>query len=288
MFVKQDKNKVKRSLRIVSASFSFGYVEAYKALRTNLNYMLKTEGHNKVIMVTSSVPAEGKSNVSINLAITLAEDNKRVILLDCDLRKGTLHRYLRIPRQLAGITTYLAGDVELPDAIQHFSDLGIDVMTAGIVPPNPSELLGCEKMGKLLNELTQHYDYVLCDTPPVNAVSDTSVLSKYADGAILVVSHNKVTRDNVLAAKAQLDASDTTIFGVVLNMYDAKQTGTDNTKYYSYYNYNYQYGNYSYGEKGTAAHAASAKTAHSAPQHSSIGSAGATVYDGRKIQRSGK
>ena len=211
---KRNKSGTKRSLRIVSASSSFGYIEAYKALRTNLSYVMEAGGqHSKIVMVTSSVPAEGKSNVSINLAVTLAEEHKRVILLDCDLRKGTLHRYLRIPRHVSGIT----------------------------------ELLGSENMGKMLSCLSLRYDYVICDTPPVNAVTDTTVLSRYADGAVLVVSHNKVTRENVLAAKEQLEKNNTQIFGVILNMYDAKKTGTDNTKYYSYYNYNYQYGNYNYG-----------------------------------------
>lgn len=245
---KKNKSGTKRSLRIVSASSSFGYIEAYKALRTNLSYVMEAGGqHSKIVMVTSSVPVEGKSNVSINLAVTLAEEHKRVILLDCDLRKGTLHRYLRIPRHVSGITELLGDEIELDDAIQHFNDLGIDVMTSGMVPPNPSELLGSEKMGKMLSCLSLRYDYVICDTPPVNAVTDTTVLSRYADGAVLVVSHNKVTRENVLAAKEQLEKNNTQIFGVILNMYDAKKTGTDNTKYYSYYNYNYQYGNYNYG-----------------------------------------
>ena len=243
-----NKSGTKRSLRIVSASSSFGYIEAYKALRTNLSYVMEAGGqHSKIVMITSSVPVEGKSNVSINLAVTLAEEHKKVILLDCDLRKGTLHRYLRIPRHVAGITEFLGEEAELKDVILRFNDLGIDVMTAGMVPPNPSELLGSEKMGKLLTALSKEYDYVLCDTPPVNAVTDTTVLSRYADGAVLVVSHNKVTRENVLAAKEQLEKNSTQIFGVVLNMYDAKKTGTDNSKYYSYYNYNYQYGSYNYG-----------------------------------------
>ncbi|MBS6395791.1 MAG: CpsD/CapB family tyrosine-protein kinase [Clostridiales bacterium] len=235
----QDIQQNKRTLRVVSANSSFGYTESYKALRTNLNYVLDTGAHERVLMVTSSVPAEGKSNVAVNLAVTLAQDNKKVILLDCDLRKGTLHRYLRIPRNQKGITDVINGQAELEDTIVKFSDIGISVLTAGIVPPNPTELLGSSKMGYLLSHLSSIYDYVICDTPPVNAVTDTSVLSKYTDGAILVVSHDQVSRKNVLAAKKQLESMNVNIFGVVLNMYNVKKTGADSRDYYAYYNCDY-------------------------------------------------
>lgn len=236
----------KRSFHIVADSASFAYVESYKALRTNLNYVLQMDGHSKTVMITSSIPSEGKSNVAVNLAVTLAEDGKRVILLDCDFRKGILHRFLQIPRQIPGITSVLCGEAFLKDTILHFDELGFDVITSGTIPPNPTELLGSEKMGRLLSQLAQQYDYVLCDTPPVNALTDTSVLSKYVDGAILVVSHNQVTRENVLAAKEQLENTDTKIFGVVLNMFDPRRTGMDYTQNYAYYNYNYQYGSFTY------------------------------------------
>lgn len=235
-----------RTLRLISQSKSFAYVEAYKALRTNLDYMAQANGSNaKVIMVTSSTPAEGKSNVSINLAISLGQSGKKVILLDCDLRKGTIHRYLRIS-SLPGITSCLSGEVSLAEAIHHFKDIGIDVMTTGMIPGNPSELLGSDRMGKMLHALAGEYDYVICDTPPVNAVSDAAALSRYVDGAVLVVSHNQVSRETALAAKAQLDNNNVPIFGTVLNMYDAKKVNAD-SKTYSYYNYG-SYGDYGYSD----------------------------------------
>lgn len=240
-----------RSLRLVSQSKSFAYVEAYKALRTNLDYMASANGgKSKVIMITSSTPAEGKSNVAINLAISLGESGKRVILLDCDLRKGTVHRYLRIS-SMPGITTCLSGEVALSEAVHHFKDLGIDVMTSGAVPSNPSELLGSDRMGKMLQVLAGQYDYVICDTPPVNAVSDATALSRYVDGAVLVVSHNLVSRDTVLAAKAQLDNNNVPILGAILNLYDAKKAGSDGNKVYSYYNYGYGYGTAPSGKKSS-------------------------------------
>lgn len=230
--------KVQRKLTLLNEKSSFGYVEAYKSLRTNMTYLLKpkADGSGQIIMVTSSTPGEGKSNVSVNLAVTLGQDNKRVILLDCDLRKGTLHRYLNVPALSAGITAVLNKESELSGAIKRMS-LGFDFIPVGTIPNNPSELIGSSRMNALLRVLSKNYDYVICDTAPVNAVSDTSILCRYMDGTILVVSHNDVSKNTVLAAKEQLENSGANILGAVLNRYDAKQTGSDAAGYYSYYNY---------------------------------------------------
>lgn len=230
----------KRTLRLVTQSRSFAYVEAYKALRTNLDYVAANGSGAKIIMITSSMPSEGKSNVAVNLAVSLAQDDKKVILLDCDLRKGTLHRYLRLSRQSAGLASLLTGEVELNEAIHRFKDLKIDVLTAGYVPSNPSELLGSGAMGSLLRTLGANYDYVICDTAPINVVSDAAALGRYADGAVLVVSHNLVTRESALAAKMALENANVPILGAVLNQYDAKKTG--GSKAYTYYNYGDDYG----------------------------------------------
>lgn len=242
---KNGQDVFKRTLRLTSQSKSFAYVEAYKALRTNLEYVSQAHGGStKVIMVTSSTPSEGKSNVAVNLAVSLAAGGKKAVLLDCDLRKGTIHRYLHIT-SLPGITTCLSGEVALSETIRHFTELGIDVITAGSIPANPSELLGSDRMGKVLRALANEYDYVICDTPPVNAVADAAALSRYVDGAVLVVSHNQVTRETALAAKRQLENSNVPILGAVLNMYDVKKSGGD-SKTYTYYNYS-SYG-YGYGD----------------------------------------
>lgn len=238
-----NKKHTERKLTVLSEKSSFGYVEAFKALRTNMTYLLGDTGRGHVIMITSSIPGEGKSNISVNLAITLAQDNKKVILIDCDLRKGTLHRYLNVPPTAAGLSSVLAGESEIADTVYKLS-YGFYFMPVGALPANPSELIGSRNMSKLLSELSKKYDYVICDTAPVNAVSDTSILCRYVDGVVFVVSHNDVTRNTVLAAKEQLEASNANILGVVLNKYDAKATGTDTVNYYSYYNYS----NYGYGE----------------------------------------
>lgn len=239
-----NRKKTERKLTVLSAKSSFGYVEAFKALRTNMTYLLEDNGRGHVIMITSSIPGEGKSNVSVNLAITLAQDNKKVILIDCDMRKGTLHRYLNVPPTAAGLSSILTGEASLSETVYKLS-YGFNFMPVGALPNNPSELIGSRNMSKLLSELSKQYDYVLCDTAPVNAVADTSILCRYVDGVALVVSHNEVTRNTVLAAKEQLENANANILGVILNKYDAKSAGSEASGYYSYYNYN----NYGYGEK---------------------------------------
>ena len=245
------RRKRNRELRIISDSTSFGFREAYRALRTNLNYVMESGKIGHVIMVTSSVPAEAKSNIAANICVSMALEKKKTLLVDCDLRKGTLHRYLGISRRQSGLVEYLSGvESDWHKCIVHLDEYGIDFMPSGMIVDNSTELLADPSTGRLFNELAGAYDIVICDTPPVNAVADTSVLSRYTDGAILVVSHNQVTKDNVRAAKAQLEASNTNILGVVLSMFDATKTGMDNTKQYSYYNYNYS-GGYGYNNEST-------------------------------------
>lgn len=246
---KRRRESTNRSLRIVNVSESFTYVEAYKALRTNLEYVSGKDTPMKVIMVTSSIPAEGKSNVSINLAISLAEEGKRVIVIDCDLRKGTLHRYMKLPRAAAGLSSVLEGTEKLENVVYAFRDLRISVLPVGSLPAKPTELLSSRAMANLIDRLTKLYDYVILDTPPVNVVTDAAIISRYADGAVLVVSHNYVKRSDVMAAKAQLASTGVNLLGVVLNMYDHRKVGPTAETAYSHYNYSdYDYG-YGYGSR---------------------------------------
>lgn len=237
------RKKTERRLNILSDQSSFGYVEAFKALRTNISYLTASDtGRGQILMITSSIPGEGKSNVSVNLSVTFAQDNKKVILLDCDMRKGTLHRYLKVSPTALGLSSVLSGEIKLSEAIYRLPQ-GFSFIPVGVLPDNPSELIGGRNMSRLLNELSKVYDYVICDTAPVNAVSDTSALCRFVDGTILVVSHNDVSRNTVLSAKEQLEASNANILGVILNKYDAKSSGADYSNYYSY-----SYNNYGYGE----------------------------------------
>lgn len=232
----RDKNG-RRTLQLVSANAPFQYVEAYKTLRTNLNFVT-LNSKNRVIVITSSIPSEGKSNVGINLAVTLAEAGKKVLIIDCDLRKPVLHKYLRITRRALGLTNILSGEVEPNEAIVYFNDLDFDVITAGVVPPNPAELLGSERMEKLLKKLREQYDYILLDTPPASVVTDAAVLGSMADGVIMVIKHKGVNVETAQLAKRNLETAKVNILGAVLTNYDLKNTAKDSGYSYSYeYNY---------------------------------------------------
>ena len=231
-----DENK----LEIVSDKSPFAYVEAYKTLRTNMNFIFRNNKYKKLV-VTSSIPGEGKSSVSINLARVLAENGTRVILIDCDMRKPMLHKYLRAQRfRTRGLSTVLSGISTLEDSVATFSDLQFDLMTAGPIPPNPTELLASEEMEHLLDLLAKQYDYVICDTPPVSVVTDAAILSQYNAGVILVVRQKYATFKQAKKAKQNLENVHADILGCVLNQYDVSKNVKE-TKQSSYYYYNYDY-----------------------------------------------
>lgn len=233
-----DENK----LEIVSDKSPFAYVEAYKTLRTNMNFIFRNNKYKKLV-VTSSIPGEGKSSVSINLARVLAENGTRVILIDCDMRKPMLHKYLRAQRfRTRGLSTVLSGISTLEDSVATFSDLQFDLMTAGPIPPNPTELLASEEMEHLLDLLAKQYDYVICDTPPVSVVTDAAILSQYNAGVILVVRQKYATFKQAKKAKQNLENVHADILGCVLNQYDVSKNVKE-TKQSNYYYYNYDYSN---------------------------------------------
>ena len=235
---KRDKTKRRSSADFMIASGNdvpFNYVESFKSLRTNLNFIAATEKLNTFIL-TSAIPGEGKSNTAINLAITLAEDSKSVVVVDCDLRKPSLTRYLKLGRNFKGVTDILTGNVTVEEALIQFEDLGIHVLTAGAVPPNPSEMLSAEPMQKLVEDLKAAFDYVILDTPPVSVVTDAAILGRYADGALLCVRSDFAPKETVQLAKERLTAVGVRILGVVLTGFDAK-----NDHKSSAYSYTYEY-----------------------------------------------
>lgn len=222
-----------RKLLLVGSSAPFQYVEAYKSLRTNLSFLSGTS-QCKVIMITSSVPEEGKSNVAINLSMTLAEDGKRVLLMDCDLRKGSLSRYLNVKRSHPGISNVVAGQCGLGEALVSVNGAQFTLLPVGPIPPNPAEMLATDKMASLLKAVREAFDYVIVDTPPVSVVTDAAVLSRLVDGAVLVVRPGVTTIQGAQLSKKNLEAVDAHILGVILNGYNAKQTGKKDGYYYSY------------------------------------------------------
>ncbi|MEE3311373.1 MAG: CpsD/CapB family tyrosine-protein kinase [Acutalibacteraceae bacterium] len=235
---KRDKSKHRSSADFMISSGNdvpFNYVESFKSLRTNLNFIAATEKLNTFIL-TSAIPGEGKSNTAINLAITLAEDSKSVVVVDCDLRKPSLNRYLKLGRNFKGVTDILTGNATVEEALIQFEDLGIHVLTAGAVPPNPSEMLSAEPMQKLVEDLKGAFDYVILDTPPVSVVTDAAILGRYADGALLCVRSDYAPKETVQLAKERLTAVGVRILGVVLTGFDAK-----NDHKSSAYSYTYEY-----------------------------------------------
>lgn len=241
MSAKSSKNRAShRRLFLVGKDAPFQFVEAYKSLRTNLEFLSATS-NCKTILITSSVPEEGKSNVAINLAMTLAASNKRVILVDCDMRKSAISRYLRIPRNRPGLTNVITSkDVStLPDSLVRLKDNDITVLPVGTIPPNPAELLSTPIVERIFSALQQAYDYVIVDTPPVSVVTDAAVLSRVADGVVLVVRPGVTTIQGAQLSKKNLEAVSAHILGVVMNGYNAKKTGHKDG-----YSYAYSYGYY--------------------------------------------
>ncbi|MEG1932061.1 MAG: CpsD/CapB family tyrosine-protein kinase, partial [Pygmaiobacter sp.] len=174
----------------------------------------------------------------LNLAITLGEADKKILIVDCDLRKPVLHKYLHLSRKTNGLTTVLSGKCTLDSAIVIFKDIKIDVLTAGAIPPNPTEILASEKMEKLVTELSKRYDYIIFDTPPVSVVTDAAVLGRLADGALLVIRQKFATSEAVRAAKQNLESVGVHVIGAVLSRFDYKTLSKDRG-YYANYEYNY-------------------------------------------------
>ncbi|QMW68242.1 polysaccharide biosynthesis tyrosine autokinase [Mumia sp. ZJ1417] len=190
--------------------------EAFRVLRTNLQFV-DVDASNKVIVVTSSIPDEGKSTTATNLALTLAIAQHRVVLVEGDLRRPRLTDYLGL-RSSIGLTSVMIGRSSLGDALQPTSNKFLDVLTSGPIPPNPAELLQSQAMAETLRTLRESYDVVLIDAPPLLPITDAALLASQADGAILVVRSKKTTRDQVRRAVDRLQGVGARLLGTVLTM----------------------------------------------------------------------
>ena len=201
--------------------------ESYRTLRTNIQYS-SFDKEYKVIMVTSSEPGEGKSITSGNLALSFAQDGKKVLLVDCDLRKPSIHKKFKISN-LIGLSDVLIGKEDLKAALHRYNE-NLVILTSGKIPPNPSEMLSSKAMSNLLEELKKIFDYIILDTPPVQAVTDSQILSTKADGTILVIRAEKTKKDSVQNAIGLLKKVNANIIGTVLNGIESSRN-----KYYYYY-----------------------------------------------------
>lgn len=202
--------------------------EAYRSLRTSIKYST-VDKPIKTIVVTSSIPGEGKSTIAGNLAFTLSQNGERVLLIDCDLRKPSIHKKFGVINDL-GLTDILVNECSLKDAIKK-ADSSLFMITAGTIPPNPSEILGSNSMEELLKELTMNFDYIVMDTPPVIPVTDPLLLAAKADATILVVRARKAREKIIKQTYEELTKVKANVIGSVLNDSETKT----NNSYYEYY-----------------------------------------------------
>lgn len=215
--------------------------EAYKRLRTNVQFC---GSDVKVITLTSTIPNEGKSSVSFNLAASIAESGKKVIFIDADLRKSVLVGRYKINKAVKGFTHFLSGVNAFDEVVYSTNVENLHVVFSGPVPPNPAELLGNKYFKTLIKQLRQTYDYVIIDTPPIGSVIDAAIVAPECDGVVMVVAAGEISYKLVQKTKAQLEKADCKILGVVLNKVPTGKGG-----YYGHYGHYGEYGNYgNYGQ----------------------------------------
>lgn len=204
--------------------------EQYRTIRTNIQFS-SIDAEIKSLMVTSAGPGEGKSTTTANLAVVFAQQGKKVLLIDADMRKPTVHYTFRIENTV-GLTNVLTKQATFENAVNQSDIENLDVMSSGPIPPNPAELLGSNAMKELLESLYEAYDIVLFDTPPVLAVADAQILANKTSGVILVTNSGKTDIGAAQKAKELLNNAKGKLLGVVLNNKKVKQ---GNYYYYHYY-----------------------------------------------------
>jgi len=233
---------------LLSAQSDFFLQEAFKTLRTNVMFSLTEESKCKVITVTSSMVGEGKSYTASNLALSFKMMDKRVLLIDCDLRRPKLSRLLQLNSPI-GLTNVLMEPTHMKEALLVYGDIGLEVILSGSIPPNPSELLGSKRMETLLGALKGSYEYIILDAPPINMVTDAAILSNISSGVLFVVRASRADQRGVQHAITQLEYANAKILGFVLNGVNA-ESGGYGYKRYGYQRYGYGYKRYGYQQYG--------------------------------------
>ncbi|MBQ6893959.1 MAG: CpsD/CapB family tyrosine-protein kinase [Clostridia bacterium] len=225
--------------RIINSQTSFEIIEAYKATRTNVMFSLNNEKGCKKVVITSPTSGEGKTTTCINLACTFAETGAKVLIIDSDLRAPRLHKYLKLTNE-KGLSNVLAGFNEVDECLLKTERENLDCLTSGPIPPNPVELVSADSMKELMVNLSQRYDYIFIDTPPLNIVTEALILSKYATGVIVVTRQKYTMYKMVERAINSLKFANAKIIGFVMNDVE------ENKYVYGGYRVN---GGYRYGNK---------------------------------------
>ncbi len=224
-----NKTSGERVINIEPNKTPFAIVESYKNLRTNLiSVMSKTEG--KILAISSPNASEGKSTTSLNIAITLSQLNKKVIILDTDSRKPSIHKKAKLNND-KGCMNILMGEITIDDAVAHYNNY-LDIITSGTKVKNPSELFSDVAFDKLLEELEQRYDFIILDTPPINVVSDTLIIAQKADAFVMVVRAGVTKYEAFEYAYDSLKVLDIELDGVIVN-------GSGGKSGYAYRGYRY-------------------------------------------------
>lgn len=226
-----------------SRQVPFAVVESYKTIRTNLSF-LTSASDSKIICFSSANAGDGKSTTSVNVAIAFAQLGKKTLLIDADLRRSSVHKKLKLDSK-PGLSNVLAGMVTFDEAVKK-TGITLDVLTAGQIPPNPSETLGSAKFQELLKAAEEKYDHIIIDTPPINIVSDALIVGAITNGIVLVVKEGVNTIDEVEHAVSAANFAGIRILGVVMNGVNSKRGRYGYRKHYKKYGYRY---GYKYGYK---------------------------------------
>ncbi len=211
--------------------------EAFRTLRTNIQFT-NIDKNIKTLVVTSSGPGEGKTTIACNLATSIAQTEKRVLLIDCDMRKPRVHKVFGITN-LEGLTNILMGEKKISE-VEFRGDQNIKsltVLTSGPIPPNPAELLGSRRMRDFLEDMRDQFDMIILDSPPINLVTDSAVLSTITDGTIMVVEVGKTDVEAAINAKELLEKVNANLIGVVLNKIPTRGRSYYDYSYYQYEDY---------------------------------------------------
>ncbi|MBI9070049.1 MAG: polysaccharide biosynthesis tyrosine autokinase [Melioribacteraceae bacterium] len=222
------KKSTKSELIVTDNNFDISS-EAFKTLRTRIQFS-KLSKTTKMILITSSAPAEGKSFIAANMAASFALANKRTVLVDCDLRKPRVHKLFK-SREGNGLTNYFFGKCSLEDIFKKTAVRNLEYIAAGTIPPNPSEIIGSTQMKSFLMDLREEYDYVIIDSPPILAVSDSEILSRVADASILVTKADATEIEWINKSVDLLENENNSFIGIIFNQYNYKK---GNSSYYKY------------------------------------------------------